>query len=189
MVAVAFAGPARGTDDHVWSLEEIAALVPEPEAKPRGVQEKKFKPDHCPLDRSMRLYTMGVCDERCDAALVYRHNTGLERPCIQQSGRPFLQVSVAVAPGPGRGGLGAQTASGSRFAAWMMCGRAPARRWQVGVPRQATRVVMACLRWHRRTRRCCAGYGVAYCRRVTGGSCQRTGRDEPPGRGNYFSMR
>ncbi len=30
-----------GVSDHVWSLEEIAALVPEPEAKPRGPYKKK----------------------------------------------------------------------------------------------------------------------------------------------------
>ena len=30
-----------GVSDHVWSLEEIAALVPEPEAKPRGPYNKK----------------------------------------------------------------------------------------------------------------------------------------------------
>jgi len=29
-----------GIADHVWSLEEIAALVPEPEAKPRGPYKK-----------------------------------------------------------------------------------------------------------------------------------------------------
>lgn len=30
-----------GVSDHVWSLEEIAALVPEPESKPRGPYKKK----------------------------------------------------------------------------------------------------------------------------------------------------
>ena len=30
-----------GVSDHVWSLEEIAALVPEPETKPRGPYKKK----------------------------------------------------------------------------------------------------------------------------------------------------
>jgi hypothetical protein len=30
-----------GIADHVWSLEEIAALVPEPEAKPRGPYKKR----------------------------------------------------------------------------------------------------------------------------------------------------
>jgi hypothetical protein len=29
-----------GITDHVWSLEEIAALVPEPESKPRGPYKK-----------------------------------------------------------------------------------------------------------------------------------------------------
>jgi hypothetical protein len=29
-----------GLSDHVWSLEEIAALVPEPESKPRGTYKK-----------------------------------------------------------------------------------------------------------------------------------------------------
>lgn len=35
-----------GMADHVWSLEEIAALVPEIEAKPRGPYKKNFKLDH-----------------------------------------------------------------------------------------------------------------------------------------------
>lgn len=30
-----------GVSDHVWTLEEIAALVPEPEAKPRGPYKKR----------------------------------------------------------------------------------------------------------------------------------------------------
>lgn len=30
-----------GASDHVWSLEEIAALVPEPVAKPRGPYKKR----------------------------------------------------------------------------------------------------------------------------------------------------
>lgn len=30
-----------GVSDHVWSLEEIAALVPEPESKPRGPYKKR----------------------------------------------------------------------------------------------------------------------------------------------------
>lgn len=30
-----------GVSDHVWSLEEIAELVPEPESKPRGAYKKK----------------------------------------------------------------------------------------------------------------------------------------------------
>lgn len=30
-----------GVSDHVWSLEEIAALVPEPVAKPRGPHKKR----------------------------------------------------------------------------------------------------------------------------------------------------
>ena len=30
-----------GVSDHVWSLEEIAALVQEPEGKPRGPYKKK----------------------------------------------------------------------------------------------------------------------------------------------------
>ena len=30
-----------GVSDHVWSLEEIAALVPEPEIKPRGPYKTK----------------------------------------------------------------------------------------------------------------------------------------------------
>lgn len=30
-----------GVADHIWTLEEIAALVPEPEAKPRGPYRKK----------------------------------------------------------------------------------------------------------------------------------------------------
>ena len=29
-----------GVSDHVWSLEEIAALVPEPQSKPRGPYNK-----------------------------------------------------------------------------------------------------------------------------------------------------
>ena len=32
---------AAGNSDHVWSLEEIAALVPEPVAKKRGPYKKK----------------------------------------------------------------------------------------------------------------------------------------------------
>jgi hypothetical protein len=30
-----------GIADHVWSLEEIAGLVPEPESKPRGPYKKR----------------------------------------------------------------------------------------------------------------------------------------------------
>ncbi len=30
-----------GISDHVWSLEEIASLVPEPVAKPRGPYKKR----------------------------------------------------------------------------------------------------------------------------------------------------
>jgi hypothetical protein len=30
-----------GITDHVWSLEEIAALIPEPESKPRGTYKKR----------------------------------------------------------------------------------------------------------------------------------------------------
>jgi hypothetical protein len=32
---------AAGISDHVWSLEEVAALVPEPKAKPRGPYKKR----------------------------------------------------------------------------------------------------------------------------------------------------
>ena len=32
---------AAGLSDHVWSLEEIAALLPEPVSKPRGPYKKK----------------------------------------------------------------------------------------------------------------------------------------------------
>ncbi len=39
-----------GLSDHVWSVEEIAALVPEPEAKPRGPYKKK---PGLPLDLSI----------------------------------------------------------------------------------------------------------------------------------------
>lgn len=30
-----------GVSDHVWTMEEIAALIPEPESKPRGPCKKK----------------------------------------------------------------------------------------------------------------------------------------------------
>ena len=33
--------PKAGVSKHVWSLEEIAALVPEPVAKKRGPYKKK----------------------------------------------------------------------------------------------------------------------------------------------------
>jgi hypothetical protein len=32
---------AAGISDHVWSYEDIAALIPEPEFKPRGPYKKK----------------------------------------------------------------------------------------------------------------------------------------------------
>ena len=34
-----------GVADHVWSLEEIAALVREPESKPRGPYKKRLRPE------------------------------------------------------------------------------------------------------------------------------------------------
>jgi len=32
---------AAGLSDHVWSLEEVAALIPEPACGPRGPYKKK----------------------------------------------------------------------------------------------------------------------------------------------------